>query len=128
FFFQAEDGIRDKLVTGVQTCALPILEEADRLEAAIAPDDVPEIAEDLEAFEGQLRLGLVGVVHAHERARLSGGAGAEVSALEQEDVLNSPGCKVKSGAGSVDATADDDYVCPRHEAPVLLPPVGGLLD
>src|SRR2546425_2490212 len=23
FFFQAEDGIRDKLVTGVQTCALP---------------------------------------------------------------------------------------------------------
>src|SRR5205823_8938322 len=24
FYFQAEDGIRDKLVTGVQTCALPI--------------------------------------------------------------------------------------------------------
>src|SRR5687767_14059672 len=24
FFFQADDGIRDKLVTGVQTCALPI--------------------------------------------------------------------------------------------------------
>src|SRR5207244_5425940 len=24
-FFQAEDGIRDDLVTGVQTCALPIL-------------------------------------------------------------------------------------------------------
>ena len=24
FFFQAEDGIRDRLVTGVQTCALPI--------------------------------------------------------------------------------------------------------
>src|SRR6478609_11291249 len=24
FFFQAEDGIRDKLVTGVQTCVLPI--------------------------------------------------------------------------------------------------------
>src|SRR6185369_3811207 len=26
FFFQAEDGIRDSSVTGVQTCALPILE------------------------------------------------------------------------------------------------------
>src|SRR5207244_9933565 len=25
-FFQAEDGIRDDLVTGVQTCALPIFE------------------------------------------------------------------------------------------------------
>ena len=26
FFFQAEDGIRDWSVTGVQTCALPILQ------------------------------------------------------------------------------------------------------
>src|SRR5207244_8794971 len=34
FFFQAEDGIRDDLVTGVQTCALPIL--ADLLRAAIS--------------------------------------------------------------------------------------------
>src|SRR3990170_6082236 len=29
FFFQAEDGIRDDLVTGVQTCALPISTEPD---------------------------------------------------------------------------------------------------
>ena len=29
FFFQAEDGIRDDLVTGVQTCALPISELLD---------------------------------------------------------------------------------------------------
>src|SRR5437867_9509913 len=28
FFFQAEDGIRDRTVTGVQTCALPILSTA----------------------------------------------------------------------------------------------------
>src|SRR6267154_5632038 len=28
FFFQAEDGIRDGRVTGVQTCALPILRGA----------------------------------------------------------------------------------------------------
>src|SRR5689334_24598170 len=28
FFFQAEDGIRDGTVTGVQTCALPISERA----------------------------------------------------------------------------------------------------
>src|SRR5438876_12439955 len=28
FFFQAEDGIRDGRVTGVQTCALPIYEDA----------------------------------------------------------------------------------------------------
>src|SRR5207245_7635140 len=32
FFFQAEDGIRDATVTGVQTCALPIfgVERANR--------------------------------------------------------------------------------------------------
>src|SRR5205823_9323908 len=30
FFFQAEDGIRDKLVTGVQTCALPIFTDMKR--------------------------------------------------------------------------------------------------
>src|SRR6266513_2938618 len=32
FFFQAEDGIRDRNVTGVQTCALPIF--AGRIGAA----------------------------------------------------------------------------------------------
>src|SRR5204863_1766799 len=31
FFFQAEDGIRDLYVTGVQTCALPILAEEARV-------------------------------------------------------------------------------------------------
>src|SRR5256885_8293069 len=30
FFFQAEDGIRDYKVTGVQTCALPISRRAGR--------------------------------------------------------------------------------------------------
>src|SRR3989441_9000123 len=38
FFFQAEDGIRDKLVTGVQTCALPICE---RPGACLPRDVVP---------------------------------------------------------------------------------------
>src|SRR2546429_9915997 len=32
FFFQAEDGIRDVAVTGVQTCALPILERVYELD------------------------------------------------------------------------------------------------
>src|SRR5205809_307062 len=37
FFFQAEDGIRDVAVTGVQTCALPISELAKLLVAAENP-------------------------------------------------------------------------------------------
>src|SRR2546422_5611930 len=34
FFFQAEDGIRDVAVTGVQTCALPICDREHLLLAA----------------------------------------------------------------------------------------------
>src|SRR2546429_1772775 len=36
FFFQAEDGIRDVAVTGVQTCALPILKRIFFLTLLIA--------------------------------------------------------------------------------------------
>src|SRR5690554_7035231 len=35
FFFQAEDGIRDLYVTGLQTCALPISAAGDNSIAAI---------------------------------------------------------------------------------------------
>src|SRR6266536_5098548 len=43
FFFQAEDGIRDPLVTGVQTCALPICRN-DGTQA----QDVVYVAESLD--------------------------------------------------------------------------------
>src|SRR5947207_15779979 len=36
FFFQAEDGIRDHCVTGVQTCALPISLTVSAIATAIA--------------------------------------------------------------------------------------------
>src|SRR5258707_11851150 len=41
FFFQAEDGIRDIGVTGVQTCALPILESYSSCLAGIMNGDSP---------------------------------------------------------------------------------------
>src|SRR5438874_7671542 len=42
FFFQAEDGIRDLYVTGVQTCALPISVRSSDPEPGIATElDVP---------------------------------------------------------------------------------------
>src|SRR5699024_11934972 len=40
-FFQAEDGIRDRNVTGVQTCALPILTEIERTKEADTPGEIP---------------------------------------------------------------------------------------
>src|SRR5206468_4557043 len=36
FFFQAEDGIRDLIVTGVQTCALPIFHRPSGARSAAA--------------------------------------------------------------------------------------------
>src|SRR6266853_3529668 len=41
FFFQAEDGIRDLTVTGVQTCALPIYPGLDRILRAAVKHDFP---------------------------------------------------------------------------------------
>src|SRR5207248_6111070 len=38
FFFQAEDGIRDRTVTGVQTCALPICQSFVRALLCRRPD------------------------------------------------------------------------------------------
>src|SRR2546427_7061291 len=49
FFFQAEDGIRDLTVTGVQTCALPIFPGLDDEQARI-------IAATLDAEGGPVRL------------------------------------------------------------------------
>src|SRR2546425_9300370 len=46
FFFQAEDGIRDKLVTGVQTCALPIYFVGDALVVAAHYPWNPEQIDD----------------------------------------------------------------------------------
>src|SRR5699024_11917169 len=49
FFFQAEDGIRDRNVTGVQTCALPIFTAEIRALAAKNPDELYVAAKELQA-------------------------------------------------------------------------------
>src|SRR5437867_10484910 len=49
FFFQAEDGIRDRTVTGVQTCALPILNLCEYLMARLQKfvEQYPQIYEKI---------------------------------------------------------------------------------
>src|SRR3712207_6839263 len=44
FFFQAEDGIRDIGVTGVQTCALPILNTHDLLPMPLNEESLRHVA------------------------------------------------------------------------------------
>src|SRR5437762_1377876 len=66
FFFQAEDGIRDTSVTGVQTCALPILPaiSTGNTVIAIPSEKYPLIAGDLyQVFEtSDLPGGVVNIV------------------------------------------------------------------
>src|SRR6266566_8941230 len=51
FFFQAEDGIRDYKVTGVQTCALPIWRRLADLADARRYEDAARLRDRLQALE-----------------------------------------------------------------------------
>src|SRR5437870_4323998 len=63
FFFQAEDGIRDGHVTGVQTCALPILAIVNRAQRRLAgaaaaeldPQQANAARHQIERIQKQLR-------------------------------------------------------------------------
>src|SRR2546425_752647 len=78
FFFQAEDGIRDKLVTGVQTCALPIF-PPEQVDLQRVPDcatghelSEPDHAAEARQHRAAVRAGVAGleevfVVRSEER-------------------------------------------------------------
>src|SRR5436189_5985215 len=69
FFFQAEDGIRDTSVTGVQTCALPISlrNPADTFDRS--RPQAPEASEEDGARRGGSREAVEGVGRIPERHR-----------------------------------------------------------
>src|SRR3989441_10292757 len=72
FFFQAEDGIRDKLVTGVQTCALPISYRLSPEGEAIFPKRYEEtLTELLERVARKDGRGAVGELFADHYAALA---------------------------------------------------------
>src|SRR5207244_7423694 len=68
FFFQAEDGIRDDLVTGVQTCALPILRGPDTRE--IGRGLVAYDAEDAEKIKGRSSPDVMAILGISGRAEM----------------------------------------------------------
>src|SRR5256885_12053728 len=72
FFFQAEDGIRDYKVTGVQTCALPISADAERHRALPARADRMSVIENAIKRLQAARAG--GAAFARGTAGTSGGA------------------------------------------------------
>src|SRR5258706_10304236 len=66
FFFQAEDGIRDWSVTGVQTCALPICRNVlGGAARAAAPLDGARVLLELGDHLGHVLEGRVGGQHEH---------------------------------------------------------------
>src|SRR6266540_2494898 len=83
FFFQAEDGIRDRDVTGVQTCALPISEALAGLDAD--PGN-PAAHVVLPAVAPAVRL-IIGLVAVHLRGSPPGPARPAERALERGNRL-----------------------------------------
>src|SRR2546429_1980224 len=75
FFFQAEDGIRDVAVTGVQTCALPICRTRDtELASRALWKHITEAGEYLREFIKSRRERRSSVSEAAERNRDKNGA------------------------------------------------------
>ena len=81
FFFQAEDGIRDYDVTGVQTCALPILHGE-------IPDEIAQMHRTVVAAKGAaiaaIRAGTTGMAVHAETTRVITEAGYAVVTPGQE--------------------------------------------
>src|SRR5690625_7603835 len=87
FFFQAEDGIRDGHVTGVQTCALPICAGVARTQRPAV--DVPDpVHHEMRVQRQRGRSGggreqQIGRASCRERGEISVGAG-EVKQKEEK--------------------------------------------
>src|SRR2546422_7346663 len=73
FFFQAEDGIRDVAVTGVQTCALPIY-DAQGSGANYARDSLKKLWKRDMARDDALRVALEALFDAADEDVGTGGA------------------------------------------------------
>src|SRR5205085_8561069 len=73
FFFQAEDGIRDLTVTGVQTCALPIYAGMIKPQAAFFEQSGPSALAVLQSLLLEAKeLGFVTILDARSEERRVG--------------------------------------------------------
>src|SRR5438034_3603288 len=82
FFFQAEDGIRDHCVTGVQTCALPISWRRAATRAAIDVRLAGESAETEGIVKGTVAAATPTVLLIDDSQLLTAaGAGEQITAL-----------------------------------------------
>src|SRR5437879_11494087 len=88
FFFQAEDGIRDTSVTGVQTCALPILSGVaftDNLPAGLVVAATPNVTGS--CGSGTITAIQIGRASCRERESIAAGGGAVKKKSKHKNVL-----------------------------------------
>src|SRR2546430_12358852 len=71
FFFQAEDGIRDLTVTGVQTCALPIFDLC--MSGGDSPQILPDNIQQLQKISGGRPKSLVWCTYIKQGKKVSEG-------------------------------------------------------
>src|SRR5437588_5114785 len=106
FFFQAEDGIRDHCVTGVQTCALPISERrssgltsSTARRNALAPTGVSGCADQPDSPQGPWA-----ACTANSSARASSGCARAAVSLNEK--IGRASCRereeISAGAGIVE--------------------------
>src|SRR5438552_6381847 len=94
FFFQAEDGIRDDLVTGVQTCALPIFASSRALSNGVLWPISRQVASGPVLLAANWAIGTstygvrnpqIGRASCRERVEIRGVDGAEKKKKERKE-------------------------------------------
>src|SRR5712672_1517999 len=121
FFFQAEDGIRYKLVTGVQTCALPI--SADRVRKTFDEQLAVQVDEGVDLIIGEtfswLGEGLIAV----ERGKKTGLPVMVTICFENKDETADGKSAAESAKALLDAGADivgmNCLRPPQHTLPAM---------
>src|SRR6266511_5595924 len=120
FFFQAEDGIRDFHVTGVQTCALPIFR------GLLDPELANDVAADVEPEDvARLLLGVGGVLGKLYAAGLAATSGEDLG-LDDDRTAE----RRRGGAGFLrgdgkTSVGDRDADAPEELLPLVLVEIHG---
>src|SRR5260221_2998677 len=83
FFFQAEDGIRDHCVTGVQTCALPIY-QIQFVSSALMLPMTARFAADIEHYIAARGLDLVRFAKGQSKDQIARGYRSEERRVGKE--------------------------------------------
>src|SRR5690606_20488608 len=123
FFFQAEDGIRDFHVTGVQTCALPIYGQP---EEENEKRDQQRRSREHDSQDGKNLLAILLNEATYTQPKCN-----ELSAQESEQektnenggdgfLIHSPGCRHFQDPGNYDQQEDEnpcDYACNKRRDP-----------